>query len=233
MELFYDPQLESNHFILNEPESNHCIQVLRKKKGDVLTITDGNGHLYTTSIEIPDKRKCQLKLIEKISKIIDTPNVHIAISPTKNIDRFEWFLEKSTEIGITEVTPVLCMHSERKHIRNERLEKVIISAMKQSVKLYKPKLNEMISFADFIKKTYVSQKFVAHCAESERSLLKNKYTKGSDVTVLIGPEGDFSPEEIQIANDNNFIPISLGKSRLRTETAGIVTCSLISSINEE
>jgi 16S rRNA (uracil1498-N3)-methyltransferase len=167
--------------------------------------------------------------IKDYEKLYFSP--HIAIAPTKNIERLEWFLEKATEIGIKEITPVLCEHSERKIINMERLEKIIVSAMKQSLKTYIPVLNPLTRFTDFVSKPFNGQKFIAHCTEGIRSELIHSYVKQSESLILIGPEGDFSPKEIEFAKSNGFIEISLGKSRLRTETAGIVACHTINLLN--
>ncbi|MEN8116270.1 MAG: RsmE family RNA methyltransferase, partial [Bacteroidota bacterium] len=157
---------------------------------------------------------------------------HIVIAPTKNIDRFEWFLEKCTEIGIDEITPILSEHSERKVIKPGRLEKIVVSAMKQSVKAYLPKLNELTSFNDLVKTSDAPAKFIAHCNGGEKPHLKNNIEPGKNVLILIGPEGDFSPAEVELAKENGFKEISLGTSRLRTETAGVVACHIVNLIND-
>lgn len=233
MHLFYTPDLKGELYYLDETESKHCIRVLRLNTNDQIQLIDGSGGFYTAKITDPNPKKCQIEIVESKNDFGKKNHyLHIAIAPTKNMDRFEWFLEKATEIGIDEITPILCEHSERKVLKTDRLEKVIISAIKQSIKAYKPKLNEITNFKDFICQNIESEKFIAHCEENEKILLKNAYNKHKNVTILIGPEGDFSPIEIELAKKNNFQEISLGESRLRTETAGIVACHTINLLNE-
>jgi len=232
MKLFYTPDIKSNTYTLGENESKHCIKVLRLKINDKIYLTDGNGNLFTTKIIDDNPKKCSVKIIET-KKDYNKHNyfLHIAIAPTKNIERFEWFLEKATEIGINEITPILTENSERKIIKPERLIKKITSAVKQSLKTYHPKLNELTKFDDFIKNNKTAQKYIAHCYNDKLSHLKDIYKQNSDTVILIGPEGDFSLNEIKTATENNFTEITLGKSRLRTETAGIVACNLINFLN--
>ncbi|MEP7169753.1 MAG: 16S rRNA (uracil(1498)-N(3))-methyltransferase [Bacteroidota bacterium] len=232
MQLFYCPDINSEIYFLSEEESKHCIGVLRHKKEDAINLIDGVGGFYIAKIIGNDKKKCEVKIISKqIEFSKRNYQLHIAIAPTKNTERFEWFLEKATEIGIDEITPLICEHSERKELKIERLNKVIVSAMKQSVKAYLPKLNAAIKFKDFIQHSNTSQKFICSCDAEKKSTLKNFYTKEKDVLLLIGPEGDFSKDEIELANTNGYKTISLGDGRLRTETAGIVTCEIINFIN--
>jgi 16S rRNA (uracil1498-N3)-methyltransferase len=196
-------------------------------------LIDGKGGFFTAKIIEPNPKKCMVEIVEtKKDYKKRNHHLHIAIAPTKNNDRLEWFLEKATEIGIDEITPIVCEHSERKVIKPERLEKILISAMKQSIKAYKPQLNELVRYMDFIKQPFAGEKFIAHCEDHEKSFLKNRYTVGRDVLILIGPEGDFSPAEIELALQNQFKEISLGNSRLRTETAGVVACHTINLLNE-
>ncbi|HIP26168.1 MAG TPA: 16S rRNA (uracil(1498)-N(3))-methyltransferase, partial [Flavobacteriaceae bacterium] len=208
-------------------------RVLRKKEDDVLYITNGKGFLFKSKISIANDKRCTVE-IDKVEKQENQLkyNLHIAIAPTKNNQRLEWFLEKATEIGITTITPLICDNSERKIIKKDRLEKVLVSAMKQSNRYYLPILNEAIPIKQFMKKEFNGLKFIAHCEETEKQSLKNKLEIGKDVTMLIGPEGDFSLNEISLALANNFSPVSLGKSRLRTETAGIVATHSVAFINE-
>jgi len=233
MHLFYTPDLTDTIYTLNEQESKHCIKVLRLTTNDMVQLIDGKGGFYTAKIVEPNPKKCTVEIIET-KKEYEKRNhrLHIAIAPTKNNDRLEWFLEKATEIGIDEITPVICEHSERKVIKPERLEKILISAMKQSLKAYKPRLNELVRYSDFIKRPFAGEKFIAHCEDTNKSFLKNKYTVARDVLILIGPEGDFSPVEIDEARQHDFTEISLGNSRLRTETAGVVACHTINLLNE-
>ena len=226
MQLFY---LENpkDEIILSAEESKHATKVLRKKEGDILNFTDGKGAFYKAEITIADSRKCRLKVLstEKKEKQHNY-HLHIAIAPTKNMDRFEWFLEKATEIGIDEITPIICSRSERKVIKTERCNRILLSAMKQSLKFHVPKLNEAISLNDFIKQDFEGTKYIAHCEDGEKTELR-KEEKVNKTTVLIGPEGDFSPAEIEIALQNQFKEVSLGTSRLRTETAGIIAAHTI------
>ena len=229
MQLFYTNNSETE-FTLPSEESKHITKVLRKKEGDTLHFTDGKGNLLIAEITNSDQRKTRVKLIDKIiQEKQHNYYLHIAIAPTKNMDRFEWFLEKSTEIGIDEITPIICDHSERKVVKIERGNRILLSAMKQSLKHHLPKLNEAISFKDFIKQDFEGKKYIAHCEEGKKIELR-KEKKEKRTLILIGPEGDFSPAEIKNSTTNNFTPISLGNSRLRTETAGVVTVATINII---
>ena len=226
MQLFY---LENpkDEIILSAEESKHATKVLRKKEGDILNFTDGKGAFYKAEITIADSRKCRLKVVstEKKEKQHNY-HLHIAIAPTKNMDRFEWFLEKATEIGIDEITPIICSRSERKVIKTERCNRILLSAIKQSLKFYVPKLNEAISLNDFIKQDYKGTKYIAHCEDGEKKELKT-VNKTEKTLILIGPEGDFTQKEIDLVLQNKFKEVSLGTSRLRTETAGIVAAHTI------
>ena len=229
MHLFYIPDISGDSLVLNETESRHCVKVLRLGKGGQVQLVDGKGGFYHAQIEIPDQKKCQLKIIEAETAYQKHGySLHIAIAPTKNTDRIEWFIEKATEIGIDEITPLLCRFSERKNIKVERLQNIAVSAMKQSLKAYLPKVNALQKFNDLIKQPFNGNKFIAHCYAGEKAALKEKIKPGDKVLILIGPEGDFSPEEVGIAKEHGFIEISLGNSRLRTETAGIVACHTVS-----
>ncbi len=232
MNLFYTPHISQSLF-LPEEESMHAIKVLRMKSGDMIQLIDGTGGFYEAQITHPHPKHCEVK-ITKTTQGFNKRNhyLHIAIAPTKNIERLEWFLEKATEIGIDEITPIICRFSERKIIKPERLEKVIVSAMKQSIKAYLPKLNEAITVEKLMKQNNDNDKFIAHCYDDQKTLLQQAYNKESNALVLIGPEGDFSEEEVALALKNDFKPISLGNSRLRTETAGIVACHTINLLNE-
>jgi 16S rRNA (uracil1498-N3)-methyltransferase len=233
MQLFYIPTITGNEIVLDEAESKHAIKVLRLGVGSRVQLTDGEGGFFTAEITDPNPKKCQLEIIEfKPQYGKRNFEVHVAIAPTKNTDRIEWFLEKATEIGIDSVSFLLCENSERKTIKTERMEKVVISAMKQSLKAYLPRINTLTSFEEFIRSTNYSLKFIAHCQGGEKSHLKNVVEKEDSVLILIGPEGDFSKEEIKLAQMHGFREISLGTSRLRTETAGIVACHIVNLINE-
>jgi 16S rRNA (uracil1498-N3)-methyltransferase len=241
MILFYTNNIKNDIAELPEEEAMHCVKTLRKKVGDAIQFVDGQGNWYKGTI-IGTGRKSVSIGIESIVSEHEKRNhyLHIAIAPTKNINRFEWFLEKATEFGIDEITPLLCFHSERKNVREDRLEKVVVAAMKQSLKAYLPKINPMISFKDFLKSVDIgesqkeNQKFIAHCQDdfSESKFhLKNATKERQNITILIGPEGDFSSKEIELALSQNFQPISLGKERLRTETAGLAACHIVNLIN--
>jgi len=233
MHIFYTPELSGNTYTLDETESKHCIRVLRLEKGDEITLVDGRGGFFTAEIADPSPKRCTVKIVaEKQNHGLRKFQVQVAIAPTKNIERIEWFLEKTTEIGIDRVTPLLCQHSERKEIKHDRLEKVMVSAMKQSLKAYLPQLDELTKFSKLIQQPFEGQKFIAHCEEQHREQLKNAMKPGGNYLILIGPEGDFSPEEIKMALDAGFVPVSLGESRLRTETAGVVACHTFNLLNE-
>ncbi len=232
MKLFYIPNFEDKFYIFDKIESKHISKVLRLKNGNLIYFTNGKGKLYKAKIIDDNHKKVKISIIE-IEKIIKKTNfLHIAIAPTKNISRFEWFLEKATEIGINEITPILCEHSERKNIKFERSEKIIISAMKQSLKLFLPKLNNMIKFEDFILKKSDNLKFISHCKNQKKISLKNAPKNKKKFLILIGAEGDFSHKEIKMAEENNFKSVSLGESRLRTETAGIVACHIFNLLQD-
>ena len=237
MQLFYNPDINSSitEFIFNKDESRHIVRVLRKKEGDLLSITNGKGFLFKVQIINANDKKCLVKMISFEEKEKNwNYHLHIAIAPTKLNDRFEWFLEKATEIGIDEITPIICDNSERKVLKTERMQKVLISAMKQSLKSELPRLNEPAKFSDFIQSNSPKLKFIAHCEDpDQKNTLKYLLKPNEDLLVLIGPEGDFSSKEISIALQHKFIPLSLGSSRLRTETAGIVVCNTVSIINEK
>ena len=224
MQLFYAPDIASNP-ILPEEESGHCTRVLRLTEGAEVELTDGKGAFYRVVITAAHPKHCAVNILETWNPAKPwNAYIHIAVAPTKNMDRMEWFAEKATEIGIDEITCLRCRFSERKEIKTARLEKILVSAMKQSQKAVLPKLNDMTDFRDFVKRPFDGQKFIAHCEEGEKPLLKDVYRPGSNALVLIGPEGDFSPEEIRWAEEQGFQPISLGKSRLRTETAALASC---------
>lgn len=231
--MFYCPDIQ-NTTILPDEESQHAVRVLRLQAGDEIEIVDGVGGFYKAKITNPHPKHCEFEVIETKSEFGKRDyKLYIAIAPTKNIERLEWFIEKCTEIGIDEITPLLCRFSERKIIKPERLEKIIVSAAKQSLKAYFPKLNPLISFNEFVKTAEVSQKFIAHCYDLEKNPFQKVCDKSADTLILIGPEGDFSQEEVENALSHQFQAVSLGESRLRTETAGIVACHTVSLINEK
>ncbi len=234
MNIFYTPQIAQNKE-LPEDESTHCVRVLRMVEGDEMMLTDGVGTFYKAVITHAHAKRCAVEVVETLPSPNHWPaEVHIAIAPTKNMDRIEWFAEKCTEIGIDSITLLRCRHSERKEIKVPRMEKILVSAMKQSLKATLPRITEMTDFARFVKQPFDGQKFIAHCNDDENKLsLKQRYQLGQNALVLIGPEGDFSPQEVEMALENGFLPITLGDSRLRTETAGVVACHTIQLLNQE
>ncbi len=237
MYLFYTPNIETNQ-CLSEEESGHCVRVLRYTKGDTILLTNGRGTTYNARITNPNPKHCEFEILSREQQQKShTFHLHIAIAPTKNIERLEWMIEKCTEIGIDEITPLLCRFSERKQLRTDRLEKIILSAAKQSLTPYLPVLNPLTDYADFIHRDARNNpspidKFIAHCYNEDKRLLKDLIVRGHDVLVLIGPEGDFSEQEVQQALSEGFLPVSLGNSRLRTETAGVVACHTAILLNE-
>ena len=233
MQLFYYPQLDSSvsQFTFPEEESKHITKVLRKKEGDVLNITNGKGYLFEAKIISADLKNCRAEIFDTTKRHPTKHWLHMAVAPTKLNDRFEWFLEKATEIGVNEITPIICERSERKTVKIERLRKVVLSGMKQSLQTYLPKLNDPVPFKDFIKQTHEGLLFIAHCEDEEKLDLKRRVAPDKNITILIGPEGDFSNAEIKDAYEKFFLPVSLGRNRLRTETAAVVACTVINSIN--
>ncbi len=233
MHIFYTPDIDfdSEYHTLNKEESKHCNKVLRLKEGDKIKLTNGTGTFFEAQINTTSTTNTELKIIEKIQINTSNYSLSIAIAPTKNIKRFEFFLEKVAEIGIDKIIPLTTQFSERKIIKPERLEKVIISAIKQSEKAYKPELFELTKFEDIIKFDFFGKKIIAHCYDLPKTLLQETIKAGENILILIGPEGDFSEEEVQQAINSGFIPVSLSQSRLRTETAGIVACNTVALIN--
>jgi len=232
MHVFYTPDLSSTSYTLNEEESKHCSKVLRLDVGDQVHLIDGKGGLYKAQILNVGKKNVQLQIEETHFEYGKRNHyLHIAVAPTKNIDRLEWFLEKATEIGIDEITPIICDRSERKVIKQERLEKVITSAVKQSLTAYHPKLNPATAFTELIKKENSSEKFIAHCIDGEKDYIQQLVERHQSYLILIGPEGDFTPAEIAIALQSGYKPVTLGNTRLRTETAALAACFELNFIN--
>lgn len=232
MYLFYTPDIQILSE-LPEEEASHAIRVLRLQLGDEVMLTDGKGNFYRAEISNANHKRCLLNIIETIpQEPLWSGHLHLAMAPTKNMDRTEWFAEKATEIGFDELTFLNCRFSERKVIKTERISKILVSAIKQSLKARLPKLNKMTDFNKFITQPFKGQKFIAHCYEGEKPLLKDTIRKGEDALVLIGPEGDFSEDEVKKAIENGFTPISLGNSRLRTETAALVACHILNLQNQ-
>lgn len=234
MQLFYNPDLTENYpdFSFSREESKHIVRVLRKKEGDTLHITNGKGWLFAAEIVLANPNKCAVRVIQKEFQSKRPYKVHLAVAPTKMNDRYEWFLEKATEIGVDSITPIICENSERKTIKKERFNRIIRSAMKQSLQCHLPELYDACTFDEILDQVHHGQKFIAHCEDSDRRSLKKELRPDQDVIILIGPEGDFSVKEITRALEKNFIPVTLGSTRLRTETAAILACHTISLINE-
>lgn len=231
MQLFYTPDISVNAE-LPEGEAGHCIRVLRLGEGDEILLTDGKGSFYKATIRRAHPKHCEVVVRERWRQPALWPFcLHIAVAPTKNIDRMEWFAEKATEIGIDTITCLNCRFSERREIKPARLEKILVSAMKQSQKATLPKLEAMTDFDAFVRLPFQGRKFIAHCEEGTKPTLKQSYRPGENALILIGPEGDFCPEEIKLALANGFEAISLGSSRLRTETAALVACHTIHVLN--
>ncbi|MDR2843348.1 MAG: 16S rRNA (uracil(1498)-N(3))-methyltransferase [Candidatus Symbiothrix sp.] len=232
MLLFYAPDiLQSSE--LPEQESQHCIRVLRKQTGDVIEITDGKGCFYQARIEDAHPKHCKINIITTIQARPSWKNwIEIAIAPTKNVERIEWFAEKAVEIGINKITFLKTRFSERKELKTDRIQKILISAMKQSEKAVLPELQAMTDFKQLMKQSFDGQKLIAHCYPGEKTLLSKAYQSNQNVLILIGPEGDFSREEVDLALSNGFQSISLGESRLRTETAALTACQTIHIVNQ-
>ncbi|MFD2518571.1 16S rRNA (uracil(1498)-N(3))-methyltransferase [Salinimicrobium flavum] len=236
MQLFYHPEVTDGdkEVIFPREESKHIVKVLRKKEGDELHLTNGKGWIFTTQLITANPGNCIARVLHSQMDPPSPYHLHMAVAPTKMNDRYEWFLEKATEIGVHEITPVICDHSERKVVKLNRYERVLQSALKQSLHTRFPVLHEPVSFEDFVKQDFEGQKFIAHCEEdSEKNLLSKRLQAKTSVIVLIGPEGDFSSEEVKKAQTHGWEAVSLGSSRLRTETAAIVACHTAALINEE
>ncbi len=227
MHLFYTPDISVSPD-LPEEEAGHCLRVLRLGVGDEITLTDGKGQFCRAVISAATGKRCQVKVTQTIvQEPLWKGHLHLAMAPTKNMDRVEWFAEKATEIGFDELSFLNCRFSERKVIKTERVEKIVVSAMKQSLKARKPLVNEMTDFVRFMERDWPGQKFICHCHEGEKPLLRELMDPGEDALVLVGPEGDFSPEEVALAESKGFRAVSLGRSRLRTETAALVGVHLM------
>ena len=234
MQVFYAPEIAGNEYVLDENESGHCIRVLRMRAGTAVKLIDGKGTLYDAVISKADSRKCCLEITGVTSDFEKRGyRLHMAVSPLKNHERFEWFLEKSVEIGVDEITPLICDKTEKTGFRRERMNNIIISAMKQSLKATLPVLHEPCNFSEFIGRTHMNTRLIAHCSPVHtRNRISDMYSAGQDALVLIGPEGDFSENEILAANAAGFAGVHLGQSRLRSETAGIAACCLVYLLNQ-
>ncbi|HLP72859.1 MAG TPA: 16S rRNA (uracil(1498)-N(3))-methyltransferase [Bacteroidales bacterium] len=233
MQVFYAPGISGNEFILDLNESRHVVRVLRMKEGSEVKLIDGRGNLYEGVIGVADQKRCLIR-VTGVRNEFEKRNyrLHIAISPLKNPDRFEWFVEKAVEIGVDEITPLLCRNSEKTGIKAERINNIIVSAMKQSLKAYGTVLNEPALFSEFVKSPFSGIKMIPHCNSlSERKSIGNVYHPGQDAIILIGPEGDFSRDEIDLASGNGYSQVHMGNSRLRSETAGVAACYSVYFIN--
>jgi 16S rRNA (uracil1498-N3)-methyltransferase len=233
MHIFYEENFQNDLVELSPEESRHCTKVLRLKAGDEVGFTDGKGNSARARLVDVNAKSTTAAITQRELKPKRNFHLHMAVAPTKNIDRYEWFLEKATECGVDEITPIICAQSERTVVKQERLEKIIVAAMKQSQRVYLPVLNPAVKFDRFINQEFKGLRFIAHCNDQEKVLLKEAYSSGQSVTILIGPEGDFNPNEIEQALKSGFIPVSLGQSRLRTETAALVACVEVNFINGE
>lgn len=224
--------IQNNVAILNEDESLHCVKVLRHKVGDIIQVIDGKGTRAIGKIEAAHAKQCAVSLTEK-ELVTQSRNytLHIAIAPTKNIERIEWFVEKAVEIGIDEISFIKCKNSERTVIKDDRLKKVAEAAVKQSQQAFIPRLNSLVDFKEFIKNDSSDMKLIAHCEKESKQHIKQYISTNKSFTVLIGPEGDFTKDEIAVALSSSYLPVALGDSRLRTETAGLFACGAFASIN--
>jgi len=234
MHLFYTPDIEPSHsqYFLSEEESKHCIRVLRLELDDEVQLIDGRGSLYTAQIRDAHPKRTILQITQVVSEFSKRNHyLHIAVAPTKNIERLEWFLEKATEIGIDEISLIICQRSERKEAKTDRLNKIITAAIKQSLKAYHPILNDPQLFSKLLLQPFSGQKFIAHCEDGAKASLADEIKKQTRYLILIGPEGDFTPNEIDDALQSGFKAITLGESRLRTETAALEACFEINFLN--
>ncbi len=232
MQLFYEPQIESGirSFTFSKAESKHILKVLRKKSGDQIFLTNGKGFLFECEIMTQFGSLCEVTVKQESYTTPNSKEVHMAVCPTKQTDRFEWFLEKATELGITSITPIRAARSERKDIKTERLEKIVQSAMKQSLRTYLPAIRETCALSDFLKQEFNGSKLLAHCEKGEKFSILQAVDPEKNTLILIGPEGDFSDQEIDMALKNGFKPVTLGDQRLRTETAALLACALTNSV---
>jgi len=235
MQLFYEPEFAPPFHILGEEESRHCIRVLRLGAGDELHVTDGRGNLYRCRIVEADARRCRVEAVERTAEFEKMPyGLTLAVAPTKNIERFEWFLEKATEVGVSRIIPVESSRSERRAVKTERGMRVIAAAVKQSLKAYCPELTPMMPFRDIVAMPFEGRRMIAHCdaaLSGRKAYLPSAVRPGENILILIGPEGDFSPEEIKFAAANGFEEITLGPQRMRTETAAVAAAVMAAVVN--
>lgn len=232
MQFFFAENIDSDYYTLPPEESKHCTKVLRMGVGDMITLTDGRGTLAKARIVDPDSRACCVEIVERQEGCGRRPfSLHLAVAPTKNVARIEWLVEKAVEMGVEVITPVLCQHSERGVLKEDRLDKIVISAMKQSLKAYKPIIQPLTPVRELIQQPFSGQRFIAYCDGNTRIPLRECYTPGENALILIGPEGDFSPEEVDFALQQGFRPVTLGNCRLRTETAAMAALAFFNLIN--
>ena len=231
MRLFYQPLVPEGVRYLDEEESRHCVKVLRLKNQDTIYVTDGKGAGYACAIEKADIRRCTFKIIHSYASPLPDYTIHIVVAPTKNQDRMEWLVEKAVELGVTKISFIVCDLSERNNVKMERIEKKAIMAMKQSLKYMLPALIPPINFKEFLSSSTATEKYIAYVDSELNNHLFRSATPGQDYLILIGPEGDFSTEEIKLARELNYIPVSLGQNRLRTETAALAACHCFHLIN--
>lgn len=229
MPFFYHPAIDSSakDFSLDEDTSRHVVQVLRMQAGELLQLTDGKGNIFTTRIADAHKKKCTVELTGEIITRDRTSNIHIAISPVKNTSRLEWFLEKATEMGVASIIPLICHRTEKQHFRYDRMKNILVSAMLQSQQAWLPELQEPIAFAKYIPGNTTSQRFIAYCIDDENRQPLVQFQPFNDALVLIGPEGDFTEDEVKLALEQGYRPVTLGSTRLRTETAGMLAVGLM------
>lgn len=235
MKLFLTDDTTGPYATLSNEESRHCVRVLRMGIGDEIYVTSGDGVMCRARISDPDDKACEVEITERLTDYQPRPfRLHLAVAPTKNTARLEWLVEKAVEIGVDEITPVICDHSERDSQKTDRLEKIALSAMKQSLKAHKPDINKPVKLIDFIKaqKDSTDTKLVCYCSGDERHTLSELYKAGQDALILIGPEGDFSTKEIETALETGFLPVTLGSCRLRTETAGLYAVTALNFLND-
>ena len=227
MRSFYAPDIEKD-FTLGEEESRHAIKVLRLKNGDTIKVIDGKGGVFVAEIIQADVKQCQVRIVNKQIYKASTYYLDVAIAPTKNADRLEWFVEKAIEIGVQKITLIQTERTERTKVRLDRLQKIAVAAMKQSKSYFLPEITEPTPLSEFLADTFKGQRFIAHCLDEKQAHLSTALNSEGAYQVLIGPEGDFAEGEIDLALNNNFIPVSLGENRLRTETAGVYVCAVVS-----
>jgi len=235
MQIFYHSKINVNDtdLIVSGSEHHHLNKVLRKKINDKVYLTNGNGYLFEATINNINPKSTHLKILNSKKESSMDYSLNIAIAPTKKIDKFEWFLEKAIEIGVSSITPLICKYNERKSLNYTRLNKIAVSAMKQSLQTYLPKIEPIVNIKEYIESNQCKQKYIAHCKNFKKLHLSKIIKNRTNSSIIIGPEGGFTDDEINLAMDYNFIPVSLGNNRLRTETAGIVACQTFSDVNNK